>query len=114
MVSTQAKFAPEPASEKALRTGERVSAYCVDRLLGQGGMGWVYRATNVLDQRVVALKVLRGDQLRLDRAIDRMMREAAILATIAHNGVPQFFECGLLEDGRPWIAMELVEGTPLQ
>jgi serine/threonine-protein kinase len=43
-----------------------------------------------------------------------MMREAAILATIAHAGLPQFYECGLLADGRPWIAMELVEGTPLQ
>ncbi|MDB4952512.1 MAG: serine/threonine protein kinase [Myxococcales bacterium] len=114
MVSSQAKIAPDPTNEAALGTGSMVSAYCVDRLLGQGGMGWVYRATNVLDKRVVALKVLRGDQLRLDRAIDRMMREAAILATIAHSGVPQFFECGLLEDGRPWIAMELVEGTSLQ
>ena len=114
MVSTQLQIASEPATETALRTGEMVSAYRVERLLGSGGMGWVYSATSVLDQRVVALKVLRGDQLRLDRAIDRMMREAAILATIGHDGVPQFFECGLLADGRPWIAMELVEGNSLQ
>jgi serine/threonine-protein kinase len=62
---------------------------------------------------VVALKVLREDQLRQERAIDRMMREAAILATVSHGGVPQFYECGLLPDGRPWIAMELIAGTPL-
>ena len=90
-----------------------VSAYRVERLLGTGGMGWVYRAMHVLEARYVALKVLREDQLRQDRAIDRMMREAQILATVPHGGIPTFYECGLLPDGRPWIAMELVEGTPL-
>ena len=90
-----------------------VSAYRIERALGAGGMGWVYRARHVIEERVVALKVLREDQLEQARAIDRMMREASILATIGHPGIPQLRECGLLGDGRPWIAMELVEGTPL-
>lgn len=90
-----------------------VSAYRIERLLGTGGMGWVFRARHTLDDRVVALKVLREDQLRQERAIDRMMREASILATVSHGGIPRFFECGLLGDGRPWIAMELIQGTPL-
>ena len=90
-----------------------VSAYRIEKLLGTGGMGWVFRARHVLEERVVALKVLREDQLRQERAIDRMMREAAILATVSHGGSPQFYECGLLADGRPWIAMELIQGTPL-
>ena len=76
-------------------------------------MGWVYSARHALDDRRVALKVLREDQLGQERAVDRMMREAAILATVSHAGLPTFHQCGLLEDGRPWIAMELVEGTPL-
>ena len=76
-------------------------------------MGWVCRAHHVLEQRTVALKVLREDQLRQDRAVDRMMREALVLATVGHPGLPQLYECGLLADGRPWIAMELVEGTSL-
>jgi serine/threonine-protein kinase len=62
---------------------------------------------------VVALKVLRAEQLRQERALDRMMREAAILASVSHAGIPRFFECGLLDDGRPWIAMELVGGGSL-
>jgi eukaryotic-like serine/threonine-protein kinase len=90
-----------------------VSAYRIERLLGTGGMGSVYRARHVVDDRVAAVKVLREDQLRLDRAVDRMMREATILATVAHAGIPALYECGLLPDGRTWIAMELVEGTPL-
>ena len=90
-----------------------VGAYRVEQLLGAGGMGWVYRARHVLSDRVVALKVLREDQLSRERAVDRMMREAQILATVRHGGIPRFHECGLLRDGRPWIAMALIEGTPL-
>jgi serine/threonine protein kinase len=97
----------------SLRTGDMVSAYRIERHLGTGGMGWVFRARHSVEDRVVALKVLREDQLRQERAIDRMMREAQILATVSHGGIPQFFECGLLSDGRPWIAMELIQGTPL-
>jgi len=110
MVVSSAKA---PQHEGSLRNGAMVSAYRIDRLLGCGGMGWVYRAWHVIDDRVVALKVLREDQLRQERAIDRMMREASILASVSHGGVPRFYECGLLADGRPWIAMELIHGTPL-
>jgi eukaryotic-like serine/threonine-protein kinase len=99
--------------EGALRTGALVSAYRIERQVGTGGMGSVYRARHVVRDTVVALKVLREDQLRQDRAIDRMMREAQILATVPHGGIPRFYECGLLDDGRPWIAMELVHGTQL-
>jgi len=56
-------------------------------------MGWVYRASHALTGQRVALKVLREDQLELDRSIDRMMREASILASVSHPGMPRFFEC---------------------
>jgi serine/threonine protein kinase len=90
-----------------------VSAYRIDSQLGAGGMGWVFRAHHEYDGQEVALKVLRDDQLAVERSIDRMMREASILASIQHPGVPRFYECGMLPDGRPWIAMELVEGKSL-
>src|SRR3954454_10055902 len=108
MVSTPFKLQPDERREGALRTGSMVSAYRIERLIGTGGMGWVYRARHVLEDRPVALKVLREDQLRQDRAIDRMMREAQILATVIHPGIPDFYECRILCDGRPWIAMELI------
>jgi eukaryotic-like serine/threonine-protein kinase len=96
-----------------LHAGHMISSYRVERLLGMGGMGWVYRARHELTARSVALKILREDQLAYDRSIDRMMREASILASVSHPGIPRFFECGVLDDGRPWIAMELLDGASL-
>ncbi len=116
MISSQADIPSEQAHDVPsgpLRAGHLISAYRIERLVGMGGMGWVYRARHELTARCVALKILREDQLELDRSIDRMMREATILASVSHFGIPRFFECGLLDDGRPWIAMELIEGVPL-
>jgi serine/threonine-protein kinase len=107
-------LAPEhDVSPAPLRAGHLISAYRIERLVGMGGMGWVYRARHELTARSVALKILREDQLAFDRSIDRMMREASILASVSHAGIPRFFECGMLDDGRPWIAMELVDGISL-
>jgi serine/threonine-protein kinase len=111
MPATQLKGAAK--EEVPLRAGERVSSYRIESLAGKGGMGWVFRARHAFDDRLVALKVLRADQLAIERSIERMMREASILASVSHPGIPQFYECGVLPDRRPWIAMELVEGTSL-
>jgi serine/threonine protein kinase len=101
------------ATPGPFQPGHLISAYRIERLVGMGGMGWVYRARHALTGQAVALKILREDQLALDRSVDRMMREASILASVGHPGLPRFHECGLLDDGRPWIAMELVGGVPL-
>ena len=43
----------------------------------------------------------------------QMLREACILEALSHPGVPRVFECGVLSDKRPWVAMELIEGTTI-
>ena len=111
-----AKAASHPEDlhdEGALPAGGMVSAYRIEGVIGAGGMGWVYRAGHALSGTTVALKVMRADQLTQERGVDRMMREASILASVSHPGIPRFYECGILADGRPWIAMELIAGTPL-
>lgn len=116
MVSTQVEMAHAPDRDVPsgpLHAGHLISAYRIEQLVGMGGMGWVYRARHELTARSAALKILREDQLACDRSVDRMMREATILASVAHPGLPRFYECGLLDDGRPWIAMELVGGVAL-
>jgi serine/threonine-protein kinase len=63
--------------------------------------------------RRVAIKVMHP-QLRGDSGMDtRMVQEAAILDQLHHPGVSRVFDCGLLADARPWIAMELVAGESL-
>jgi eukaryotic-like serine/threonine-protein kinase len=95
------------------REGDVIGAYRVEGVVGSGGMGTVYRARHALSERVVALKVQKIDAQINSRARERMLREAQILATLPHAGVPRFHEVGLLDDDRPWIAMELVDGTCL-
>ncbi len=113
MASVPVTSHPDDHQEGALLHGALVSAYRIEGVIGSGGMGWVYRAIHTLTGRTTALKVMREDQLSQERAVDRMMREASILACVSHPGIPRFFECGLLEDGRPWIAMELIDGAPI-
>ncbi len=116
MASSPRRPVPAPSDERvegALPPGQRVGAYQLERLVGTGGMGWVYQARHAYSARSAAIKVMREDQLTHDRAVDRMMREAAILASVGHAGIPRFYECGLLDDRRPWIAMELITGRSL-
>jgi serine/threonine protein kinase len=110
VVSSQMK---SQAEEWSFAVGELIGAYRIEGVVGAGGMGAVYRATHVITDRVVAVKVMREDQLTQERAVDRMMREASILASVTHPGLPTFYECGILDDGRPWIVMELIEGSSL-
>ncbi|HET9621645.1 MAG TPA: serine/threonine-protein kinase, partial [Kofleriaceae bacterium] len=59
------------------------------------------------------LKVMHGSLLRQPGMATRMVQEAAILEELHHPGVVRVFDCGLLPDHRPWIAMELVKGETL-
>jgi serine/threonine-protein kinase len=84
----------------------------VDRL-GSGGVGVVWRARQLRPVvRDVALKLLRrgrdGDESAL-----RFRVEWQLLARMQHPGVAKVFDAGALADGRPWLAMELVDGAPV-
>ncbi|MEL6614927.1 MAG: serine/threonine-protein kinase, partial [Bacteroidota bacterium] len=98
--------------------GERIGPWRVRARLGQGGMGTVYRAERAdgLFDREVALKVVRARFARgpAAEALQRRFEaERRLLASLDHPGIARLFDGGTLEDGRPWLAMELVEGEPL-
>jgi serine/threonine-protein kinase len=93
---------------------ERVGAYRILRLIGEGGMGTVYLAEREGEgfQQRVALKLLRtgwGDP----KQAERMQRERAILARLEHSGIARLVDGGVSEEGQPWLAMEYVEGAGL-
>ncbi len=95
---------------------ERIGRYKLLGILGQGGMGVVYRAEQDTPRRTVALKVLRSS-LATPRRLRRFEHEAELLARLQHPGIAQVYEAGTAEsDGRTraFIAMELVRGEDLR
>jgi serine/threonine protein kinase len=81
-------------------------------VLGEGGMGIVWRAHDRVLGRDVAVKVLAA-HLDGDALMSRLAREARILAALEHPGIVPVFDMGAADDGTPWYAMRLVEGVPL-
>jgi eukaryotic-like serine/threonine-protein kinase len=101
-------------TDVATSVGVRVGPWRLDRELGRGGMGTVYLAARVdggFEQRA-ALKLL---QAGLDTAdvIRRFERERQILARLEHPNVARLLDGGCAPDGRPYFAMEYVEGRPI-
>jgi serine/threonine protein kinase/tetratricopeptide (TPR) repeat protein len=97
--------------DDVLLAGESVGRYTVVQILGQGGMGTVYRAHDPQLDRWVALKVLRFDRAAPEPRA-RMTREARLMAKLDHPNIVTVFDAGEA-DGRTYIAMELVVGTTL-
>lgn len=90
---------------------DAIGPYRVERALAVGGMSRVFVATEPLPlARRVAIKVLRTD-LGSQAAIDRFHVECQLLARLTHPGIARVYNAGTLETGRPWFAMEFVEGA---
>src|SRR5262249_39577527 len=89
-----------------------IGRYRVLRLLGEGGMGAVYEAEQDNPRRRVALKVIRPGLLA-PPLLKRFGKEAQILGRLHHPGIAAVYEAGLAEGGRPFFAMELIDGSPL-
>jgi serine/threonine-protein kinase len=90
-----------------------VGPYRLRRELGRGGMATVFEAQHSVLPRQAALKVMHADLRRQPGMATRVVQEATILEDLRHPGVVRVYDCDLLPDHRPWIAMELVEGDTL-
>lgn len=90
-----------------------VGAYRIVKEIGRGGMATVYEAVHTVLPRRAALKVMHPELLRQPGMATRVVQEAAILEDVRHPGVVRVFDCNVLPDRRPWIAMELVHGETL-
>jgi serine/threonine-protein kinase len=105
---------PRAAVLGTLEAGERVGPYRILQLIGYGGMAAVYLAERVdggFSQRV-ALKIVPRDLLSAD-ALGRFEQERQILANLDHPHIARLFDGGVDARGRSYIAMEYVEGVPI-
>jgi serine/threonine-protein kinase len=94
-------------------TGDLVGNYRIEGVIADGGMGVVYRAKHTILPRRAAVKVLHPSLVGQWSSSERMLQEARVLESIAAPSVVDVYDAGVLEDGRPWVAMELVEGETL-
>ncbi len=88
--------------------------YRVVALLGKGGMGAVYRVTQLLLNVDVALKTLNTQKEDNPNAIRRFQTEAKAAFSLKHPNLVNVHDFGLLDNSNPFIAMELIEGQTLQ
>ena len=97
----------------ALVEGSHVGVYRLISEIGRGGMGtvWLAERADAMMKRRVALKLPRiiwGDAF-----VDRLAREREILATLEHEHIARLYDAGVDAQGRPFLAMEYVEGEPI-
>lgn len=96
------------------RLPERIGAYRITGLIGQGGMGAVYRGERMAGDfdHVAAIKLIRPGALS-DALVERFARERQTLANLSHPGIARLFDGGATDKGDPYIVMEYVDGVSL-
>lgn len=104
--------APAPSLARYHTASVLSGKYRLDALLGEGGMGAVWRATNLLLDLPVAIKLIRSD---LDRNAlrGRLQLEARSVAKVGHPAIVRIYDVGETELGDPFIVMELLRGETL-
>lgn len=113
--ATEATGEPEAAPRETRKLPSTIGDYRVLALLGEGGMGIVYRAEQKNPSRDVALKVIKPGAASY-HSLRRFKREAEVLGRLHHPGIAQIYEAGTADAGfgpLPFFAMELIQGRPI-
>jgi len=114
MVSPTEREPREPDEDAPEVFPETVGPYRIVRSLGRGGMGDVFLAERADGQfeHQVALKLLRGDRTGAEVRM-RFLQERQILAQLVHTHIAWLIDGNVTDDGRPYLAMEYVDGQPI-
>jgi len=93
--------------------GSTIAPYRVSALIGIGGMGQVYRGVHPTIGSRVAIKVLSSEFAERPDLVQRFFDEARAVNVIRHENIVNVLDLDYLDDGRPYIVMEHLEGVPL-
>ncbi len=102
----------EPKNDQDMLGTVLDGRFRIDEFIGAGGMGSVFKATQLNVNRPVAVKLIRVDEVTPLQA-QRFEREARIMATFTHPNIVQFYDLGRTPDDVIFIVMEFVDGLPL-
>ncbi len=105
----------EAASEQTRLAGLIVGSFQLVREIGSGGMGTVWLAKRIDGQfeQSVAIKLIRAGWDAADQLV-RFRAERQILANLSHPNIAHLIDGGVTADGKPWLALELVDGVDLR
>ncbi|MBJ6762702.1 serine/threonine protein kinase [Myxococcaceae bacterium JPH2] len=96
-----------------LEPGARVGPWIVEARVHPGLTAWLYRARHERTRELAALKVVRSRYSMASEVLRRFQQEADTLRALLHPHIVEVRESGELSDGRPWLAMEWLEGGSL-
>ena len=108
-----AATAPGAPASSASLVGRTIDDFAIDGVIGGGSFGTVYRGRQLGLDRPVAIKVPTYEIAADPVQARRFAREARAAARIVHPGVVAIYAVGELDDGRPYLAMQLIDGAPL-
>lgn len=99
---------------RSFQVGDTVAGrYLLMREIATGGGGVVFQAEHLFTKRPVALKVLTEEQQPQEALVARLLREARALNLARHPNVVDVLDAGRLSEGGPYVALELLQGRPL-
>lgn len=87
--------------------------YLLEEIIGQGGIGVVYKAKHTLMNRTVAIKMLRSESLRDERNRQRFQQEAQAISSMNHPNIVSVFDFGFTPDNSAFLVMDYLDGKDL-